>query len=141
MIANKHKKTQPFATFDVHCTCRFFMQSELMPYFFPRVVQFSIIMSIQLNSCILAKIALYKFVTYLTEKNIFQIWDFDLKNFLNRNNIKVGLITAFNVFMCETRLLSVFWERKSWDNNKLVYSFNVIKVIQCVKISLKFTVI
>lgn len=135
------KKKQPFATFDVHCTCRFFMQSELMPYFFPRVVQFSIIMSIQLNSCILAKIALYKFVTYLTEKNIFQIWDFDLKNFLNRNNIKVGLITAFNVFMCETRLLSVFWERKSWDNNKLVYSFNVIKVIQCVKISLKFTVI
>lgn len=134
-------KKQPFATFDVHCTCRFFMQSELMPYFFPRVVQFSIIMSIQLNSCILAKIALYKFVTYLTEKNIFQIWDFDLKNFLNRNNIKVGLITAFNVFMCETRLLSVFWERKSWDNNKLVYSFNVIKVIQCVKISLKFTVI
>lgn len=141
MIANKDKKNQPFATFDVHCTCRFFMQSELMPYFFPRVVQFSIIMSIQLNSCILAKIALYKFVTYLTEKNIFQIWDFDLKNFLNRNNIKVGLITAFNVFMCETRLLSVFWERKSWDNNKLVYSFNVIKVIQCVKISLKFTVI
>lgn len=141
MIANKDKKKQPFATFDVHCTCRFFMQSELMPYFFPRVVQFSIIMSIQLNSCILAKIALYKFVTYLTEKNIFQIWDFDLKNFLNRNNIKVGLITAFNVFMCETRLLSVFWERKSWDNNKLVYSFNVIKVIQCVKISLKFTVI
>lgn len=134
-------KKQPFATFDVHCTCRFFMQSELMPYFFPRVVQFSIIMSIQLNSCILSKIALYKFVTYLTEKNIFQIWDFDLKNFLNRNNIKVGLITAFNVFMCETRLLSVFWERKSWDNNKLVYSFNVIKVIQCVKISLKFTVI
>lgn len=134
-------KKQPFATFDVHCTCRFFMQSELMPYFFPRVVQFSIIMSIQLNSCILAKIALYKSVTYLTEKNIFQIWDFDLKNFLNRNNIKVGLITAFNVFMCETRLLSVFWERKSWDNNKLVYSFNVIKVIQCVKISLKFTVI
>lgn len=141
MIANKDKRPQPFATFDVHCTCRFFMQSELMPYFFPRVVQFSIIMSIQLNSCILAKIALYKFVTYLTEKNIFQIWDFDLKNFLNRNNIKVGLITAFNVFMCETRLLSVFWERKSWDNNKLVYSFNVIKVIQCVKISLKFTVI
>lgn len=141
MIANKDKKNQPFATFDVHCTCRFFMQSELMPYFFPRVVQFSIIMSIQLNSCILAKIALYKFVTYLTEKNIFQIWDFDLKNFLNRNNIKVGLITNFNVFMCETRLLSVFWERKSWDNNKLVYSFNVIKVIQCVKISLKFTVI
>lgn len=141
MIANKDKKNQPFATFDVHCTCRFFMQSELMPYFFPRVVQFSIIMSIQLNSCILAKIALYKFVTYLTEQNIFQIWDFDLKNFLNRNNIKVGLITAFNVFMCETRLLSVFWERKSWDNNKLVYSFNVIKVIQCVKISLKFTVI
>lgn len=68
MIANKDKKKQPFATFDVHCTCRFFMQSELMPYFFPRVVQFSIIMSIQLNSCILAKIALYKFVTYLTEK-------------------------------------------------------------------------
>lgn len=141
MIANKDKKNQPFATFDVHCTCRFFMQSELMPYFFSRVVQFSIIMSIQLNSCILAKIALYKFVTYLTEKNIFQIWDFDLKNFLNRNNIKVGLITAFNVFMCETRLLSVFWKRKSWENNKLVYSFNVIKVIQCVKISLKFTVI
>lgn len=141
MIANKDKKKQPFATFDVHCTCRFFMQSELMPYFFPRMVLISIIMSIQLNSCILAKIALYKFVTYLTEKNIFQIWDFDLKNFLNRNNIKVGLITAFNVFMCETRLLSVFWERKSWDNNKLVYSFNVIKVIQCVKISLKFTVI
>lgn len=141
MIANKDKKKQPFATFDVHCTCRFFMQSELMPYFFPRVVQFSIIMSIQLNSCILAKIALYKFVTYLTEKNIFQIWDFDLKIFLNRNNIKVGLITGFNVFMCETRLLSVLWERKSWDNNKLVYSFNVIKVIQCVKISLKFTVI
>lgn len=110
MIANKDKKTQPFATFDVHCTCRFFHAKRInASHFFSPLVQFSIIMSIQLNSCILVKIALYKFVTYLTEKIFFfQILDFDFKNLLNRNYIKVGLITAFNVFMCETRLLSVF---------------------------------
>lgn len=69
MIANKDKKTQPFATFDVHCTCRFFHAKRInASHFFSPLVQFSIIMSIQLTSCILVKIALYKFVTYLTEK-------------------------------------------------------------------------